>query len=217
MRSILIPLHTAVLTMIGAIVVIAPRHASSADEAPTLLRNGGFEQTDRAAAGDVSAGSAGDWYYVRQGRIETVNNAPQGRRAMIFANATPGRDAQAQQLIRFDGRIVRELDVSLSVRARQLAPGQSGEQVPQVKLVFFDERHTRLGEESLGPWLGTFSWTPQHARLTAPGQARMALVYVGLLGGTGELAVDDLRIRPARSNPSVLPARPHDTPSGGTP
>ena len=46
------------------------------------------------------------------------------------------------------------------------------------------------------------------AGVDVPPKARMALVFVGLLGGTGQASFDDLQIHPAAENPSVLPGKP---------
>jgi len=168
----------------------------------TLTRDGDFEKTNAAT------NSFGGWYFVRQASSEVDARAPRGKRVIRFRNETPGRDAQAQQLIRVDGRVVRGLNVSVWVLGDNIGPGQSSDQTARIKLVFFDEQHQPLGEQWLGPWLGTFPWKHEQGRLDVPPKARMALVFVGLLGGTGQASFDDLQIHPAAENPSVLPGKP---------
>jgi protein-L-isoaspartate(D-aspartate) O-methyltransferase len=47
----------------------------------------------------------------------------------------------------------------------------------------------------VGPWRGTFDWKLETERVKVPPAAREAIVRIGLDGATGEIAIDDLRIR----------------------
>ncbi|MBX9787726.1 MAG: hypothetical protein K2Y37_02330 [Pirellulales bacterium] len=48
---------------------------------------------------------------------------------------------------------------------------------------------------ALGPWSGTFAWKEQSKRFAVPINAREAICRVGLLGATGKLDIDGLRVR----------------------
>ena len=161
-------------------------------EALTELINGDFEQLLEA---DKLAG----WYYVRQATIEPKGPTNEAKRCIIFTNQVPGRSSQALQALGLDGRQVAEVTVELWVKARNVTPGPSDEQQAQVMLNFFDENRIPVGQQSLGPWTGSFDWQRRSARLQVPPTARVAIVALGLLGATGQLSCDQLSIHKSRS------------------
>jgi len=61
-------------------------------------------------------------------------------------------------------------------------------------IVFYDDKQNVVGDRGIGPWRGSFDWQPEHAVLRVPPKATHAIVRIGLLGGIGELSVDDLHI-----------------------
>lgn len=148
---------------------------------PNLL-NGGFETTDEK-------GNLVGWYYLRQGEV-LATGANEGQRYLQFHNNTPGRGAQILQAIGTDGRQIKSLRITLSIRASSF----SGKQMPPLELNFFDEQRGPAGVQYAGPWPATAAWSKKEARIDVPVKARLAVLAVGLFGGTGELAVDDINL-----------------------
>ena len=68
-----------------------------------------------------------------------------------------------------------------------------------MSIIFFDKDRVPIGGEILGPWHGTFGWRRDTADWHVPQQARFATVIVGLTGGVGELALDDLTLHAGAS------------------
>ena len=158
----------------------------------TELANGDFER-------ELDPGQPAGWYYVRQAKLDTSGPVPTARHCITFNNRVPGRSSQALQAIGVDGREVAELAVELWVQARSVGPGQSADQQAKVLVTFFDENRVPAGQQTLGPWDGSFDWQRRSARLKVPPTARVAIIAVGLLGATGELSCDQLAIRLASS------------------
>jgi protein-L-isoaspartate(D-aspartate) O-methyltransferase len=157
---------------------------------PRLL-NASFEAT---ADGDQLVG----WYYVRQAEIVAGTEAVDGNRCLRFQNDIPGRGAQALQAVGMDGRKIRTLDLAIWIRAADAHPGQSPQQLPRVELSFFDERQAPAGVHVVGPWHGTIAWTRKNARIEVPARARLAVVAVGMFGGTGQFTVDGMNLAVAQ-------------------
>ncbi len=162
------------------------------DPANPSIVNGGFEEL----MGDPP--SAAGWHYQRQVEVIESDEAPEGDRFARFENTTAGRGSQALQGLAVDGRRVSELELTFAVRGRDLRPGQTRTQAPLVVVTFYDENRATAGRHPVGPWRGTFSWQRERATIPVPPRAREAILHVGLLGGTGQLDLDDLRLAPAR-------------------
>jgi protein-L-isoaspartate(D-aspartate) O-methyltransferase len=157
---------------------------------PALV-NGGFEEVV-GTGGEPAA-----WYYVRQMKVVTSRNAPEGRNFAIFSNSEPGRGCRAVQGFPIDGRKVRELELSCMVRGNDIAPGRVPSMLPQFAVLFLDENRATVGQAAIGPWRGTFDWQRVSGRIKVPLHAREGIVNIGLLGATGEVAYDDVQIRPS--------------------
>lgn len=168
---------------------------------PALL-NGSFEEISK------DTGFPSGWYYLRYAKTHADPSAPDGKNVITFSNNVPGRSARALQAFAVDGRLIKSLDVSLWVKATDVRQGTSPGELPRFYIGFFDELRspTKIDAE-LGPWSGTFSWREQESKLAVPKDARMAIVWIGLLGATGEISFDHIRLAPASGNPSVLPVR----------
>jgi protein-L-isoaspartate(D-aspartate) O-methyltransferase len=151
------------------------------------IRNGGFEeQTD----GQLDA-----WYHVRQAKIEHVG-APEGKAYVTFNNAEPGRNAGILQGIGVNGLRVKSLRVTVWVKAERAQPGDQPTELPGIGLFFYDSDSRFVGRAMVGPWLGTFHWRHITAEAQVPPQAQVAILSIGLNGGTGHLSVDDVRLVP---------------------
>jgi len=155
------------------------------------LFNGGFEEL----VGETTEPRG--WHYQRQ--LSLVNSgAPEGKLAIMFSNQQRGRGAQALQGFPVDGRQVPEIEVSLWVRGKDLARGQTDDQIPVMAITFYDELRATVGRVFIGPWQGTFDWREVTVREKVPPRAREAIAHIGLFGATGELSFDDIRIRPVK-------------------
>jgi protein-L-isoaspartate(D-aspartate) O-methyltransferase len=158
------------------------------DPAHPRIENGDFEQI----SGDPPTALA--WHYQRQCQSVEDSQAPQGTRYLVFTNREPGRGSAALQGLGIDGRTVREIELSAWVRLADCKAGLAQLQLPDVAIVFYDDRRDTIGERSLGPWTGDAAWHQVSKRFSVPAQAREAIIRIGLFGGTGELALDDLRL-----------------------
>ena len=152
------------------------------------IGNGGFEDLLRDS--DVPT----SWYYGRQMTLVEAPDAPEGKRFLRLENVEKGRPAQLFQGFAVDGRVIGRLAVALEVRAESIREGHSPEELPVVGVQFFDERRTRSSRALLPVGKGTFPWKQVQGTLTVPVWAREAIALVGMLGSTGTLEADDVRI-----------------------
>lgn len=161
-----------------------------------VLVNGDFEEPSRFADRPEA------WFYLRQARVESHDEAPSGRRWLTISNDVPGRHGQALQAIGLDGRQVARLDIDLWVRTADVKQGPSIENQAMVLVTFYDEQQVTIGQAILGPWSDSMPWTRQHGKLNVPRPARLAIVAIGLLGATGEISFDDIRSTPVPVEPA---------------
>jgi len=175
------------------------------DPANPRLVNGSFEELIDAkpstgnAADAPATGLPSGWHYQRQLQVvRSPMDAPVGNYYAKFRNEYPGRPAQALQGFAIDGRKVRRLAVSLSLKAVDIRPGQNQNQLPVLAIGFYDQNRDMLGQEFMGPWRGTFDWQRETTFFTVPKQAREAIVRIDLCGATGEFWVDGVEIKPAK-------------------
>ncbi len=161
------------------------------DPAIPAIQNGDFEDV----AGDPEEPAG--WHYQRQLEVVQDPKAPSGNRYVKFVNERLGRRCQALQGFPVDGRQVRALQVSLSVRAQDIQPsGTEGQAL--VAILFYDETRALVAEEIVGPWRGTFAWRRVTQTVRVPLKAREAVIRIGLFGATGELALDAIHVAPAK-------------------
>ncbi len=172
------------------------------DGARPALIGGGFEEL--APDGHTPEG----WYYLRQGAVHEDANAPAGQRVLLFTNEVAGRDARALQAFAIDGRVVPRLDLSLWVRLRNVERGVLREDEAGAAMAFYDEQRAMIGRPiRCGHWIGSADWHEETDSVPVPGRARMAILWIGLLGATGEAAFDKVAIVPRTANRSVPPQR----------
>lgn len=182
-----------------------PKQAAARKAAanPTgLVTNGSFESTMDDT--DLPMG----WYYARQGRVVADDSLPEGKRCLTFTNTIPGREAQAQQLLRIDGQKVSLLDVTAWIRTRGVEPGQTNESRAQCLIAFYDQKHALLDEYVLCAYFGNVDWTETQGQVNVPNGTKTALIWLGLMGAVGEVSFDDVQILPIEINPSVLTPKP---------
>lgn len=152
------------------------------------IGNGGFE--DVLTDGGVPT----SWYYGRQMDLVEAPDAPEGARYLRLENAEKGRPAQLFQGFAVDGRAIGRLAITLEVRGESIREGLSAEELPALGVQFFDERRSRSSRAMLPVGKGTFPWKQVRGTLTVPVWAREAIVLIGMLGGTGRLEADAVRL-----------------------
>jgi protein-L-isoaspartate(D-aspartate) O-methyltransferase len=156
------------------------------------IHNGSFEVDNEGDGHPIG------WHYQRQMSLKT-GNAPNGQHYVTFSNSEPGRNSQMLQAIPVDGRYVSALKITVTVKADNIQRGDKGEAAAFL-VRFYDSNRGSIGtpreEESqlIGPWLGSFRWTPVSRTIPVPTKAREAIFYLGLVGAVGELSVDDIRL-----------------------
>jgi protein-L-isoaspartate(D-aspartate) O-methyltransferase len=157
---------------------------------PLQVVNGDFE----TALGED--GYVPGWYYHRQ--VEWVEDplAPNGRHYVTFRNQLPGRAAMFLQGMPLDGREIREVVVSASVKYRDIRAGASRDELPLIAIAFYDEERRDLGSGFLGPMTGEQPWHQVTKTIRVPEKAREAILRVGLFGATGEISFDAVTIKP---------------------
>lgn len=154
------------------------------------LVNTGFEELTG------TSGEPTGWYYIRQMKVVTAPDAPEGRNYVTFANSESGRGCRALQAFPIDGREVHQLDLSCMVRGKDIAVGLAPDQLPQFAILFLNENRATVDRAIIGPWRGTFEWQRMSGRIKVPVHAREAIVTIGLIGGTGEVSYDDVQLHP---------------------
>jgi len=152
------------------------------------LNNSGFEEL--LPDSDVPAA----WYYGRQFEVVEGEDAPEGRRYLRLENAQPGRPAQLFQGFPVDGRAIGRVTFTLEVRGAALGAGPGPEDFPGLVVRFFNDERTRSSRGQVGPWKDNGPWRRVEGAVTVPVWAREAILQVGLLGATGRLDVDDVRV-----------------------
>jgi protein-L-isoaspartate(D-aspartate) O-methyltransferase len=153
---------------------------------PTLV-GGGFEKESPET--HVPEG----WYYLRHAKLKLDPSAPEGKQVITFTNDTPGRSARALQALAVDGRAVSSLELSLWVRGRNIQAGHAEHEQPRLVVVFYGEDRRPVGQPaSFGDWTGTFPWREDGDSIAVPRDARMAIVWIGLHGATGEISFDGM-------------------------
>jgi protein-L-isoaspartate(D-aspartate) O-methyltransferase len=155
--------------------------------------NGSFEEL----LGDSQRASG--WHYQRQMQVvKAPADAQQGDYYARFTNEQAGRTNQALQGFAIDGRHISAIDVSLWVKGESLRYGEDRHQWPRLVITFYDENRGLAGEVGMGPYMGTFGWRKSSKRIEVPLKAREAIIRIGLLGGIGEMCVDDLQLEPVK-------------------
>ena len=168
------------------------------DGARPELRGGSFEQLSPGTQ------SPEGWYYLRHARVDQEDTAPDGRAVITFKNDVPGRSARALQAFAVDGRAISSLEFSFQVRGQEVHAGATSEQLPRLLIMFYGEDRTPLGPPTgFGGWSGTFPWREVSDSVPVPPAARMAILWIGLLGATGEASFDAITMVP-HDRPGVL-------------
>jgi protein-L-isoaspartate(D-aspartate) O-methyltransferase len=172
------------------------------DGASPRLRNGGFEQV--MEDGETPS----TWYYGRQMEVVVDPTSPEGSRHLRLNNSDAGRPARVFQGFPVDGSVAARLRIDLMVRGETIRRGVVPLEQPAVTVTFFDHSRARSATASFGGWLGTFEWREERGDLPVPPWAEEAILQIGMLGATGSLAVDDIRMVAIGRSTHVPQSRP---------
>ena len=135
------------------------------------------------------------WYYQRQVKLVSGNEAAQGDHFAQFSNETPGLSSHMLQGFAIDGRAINSLGIQAQIKLQDVRQGRTRDEIPLFAISFYDESRREVGVVSLGPFIGTHNWSPVQKIVRVPIQAREAILRVGLFGGGGEFSIDDLQLR----------------------
>lgn len=157
------------------------------DDGVPVLANGSFELV-------TDAQTPANWYYLRQAELVSDPKDAHGTRYLHLSNATPGRAAQVLQATGLDGRQFKEIELSVSVRAIEVML-PNDESFSGFDVRFYDEQRRQVGAGKFGPWRGNTPWSEYTTRFRVPVEARILMINIGLYGATGELDIDNIRLR----------------------
>jgi len=158
------------------------------DPTQPALINGSFEQLVVGTQKPVG------WHYQRGMQLKS-GDAPSGDNYITFRNEDRDREAWTLQAFAVDGRKVRQIDIALRVRGKDVWSDPGSDQWAALVVIFYDERRATLGTAMVGPWRGTFDWKMAVGRISVPPRTRDAIVRIGLLGAVGELSMDNIQLR----------------------
>ena len=91
-----------------------------------------------------------DWFYGRQMKVVTANDAPDGHNYLTFTNSVPGRWCNVCQSFAVSGSTIGQLEVSAMIRGRNIQVGQSADQLVKFWLFFTMKIGPQSAERSSG-------------------------------------------------------------------
>jgi protein-L-isoaspartate(D-aspartate) O-methyltransferase len=153
------------------------------------ITNGNFE------SGTDAEGGPNFWYYQRGVSLET-NDAPEGKHYVAYSNDEAGHLVHSNQGFAVDGRRVELLELTYWIKSDKVRAGSKPEQVPGIVITFIDPAKKIADIVRAGPFDGTTAWTEKRERIAVPRTAEYAVIMIGLNGGTGRIAFDDIQIKP---------------------
>ena len=162
------------------------------DPANPRIINGSFEIDEN------KDGLPDNFHYQRQVTISS-GGAPDGKKYVTVRNTVPGQRAQLLQGMAIDGRRVKRLRITMTVRYSRLGYGTKSYHRPGLHLHFYNGIRKRIGAASIGPFRGSRrEWRTITRVVTVSPLAREAVLQVGLNGGTGIFEIDNIKITPVR-------------------
>ncbi|MBQ6615509.1 MAG: protein-L-isoaspartate(D-aspartate) O-methyltransferase [Thermoguttaceae bacterium] len=154
---------------------------------PTL-ENGDFEKA-------VPEGNIPDvWYYQRQCTWMTGVEAPKGTHYLKMSNSIPNLNACIMQGFAVDGKKVKRLKFTYSVKGEELYMNPDTGELPRVQIVFYDERVSDIARVEGRFWKGTFDWRTERVYFDVPPKATSAIIQFGLYGSVGTLYLDNVEL-----------------------
>jgi protein-L-isoaspartate(D-aspartate) O-methyltransferase len=154
------------------------------------LENGDFEIT---TARDVLLG----WYYRRNATLVSGNEAFGGQRSLKCTAQTSHHSAHILQAFGVNGEEYHTLKMSLMVRTENISKPPKNS-FAGFKIHFYNDKRQQVGEDIRGPWHGTQDWTRKEATIEVPAKAKLAVIFVGCYGVTGDMYFDDIVIQPTQ-------------------
>ncbi len=182
---------------------------------PALV-GGDFEEINEGSNTPVG------WYYTRNVAIAPEENAPSGSSVLLFNNekvlqeqlkkekigqsvgtvmtaAQKSHELMAHSLQAFaiDGNYVKKLNLSCYIRANDLKSNDGSRMIPVVVLSFFDKERSFIGEKIIvAVPTSNFDWKIfERQDIAVPKKAKEGAIRIGILTGTGELAIDKIEIK----------------------
>ncbi len=158
------------------------------NEAVPALRHSSFESTAD------ETGTPLGWFYGRQVEVSAAFGATDGAKSAILRNSEPGRPSQIMQAFGVDGKRFSSVKLRLDAKGIDLQPGRSKLENASILVEFYGATRRPVGSKRLTPWSGTFDWEERRFTMAVPSSARLAILGIGLFGGTGTLVVDDVQL-----------------------
>lgn len=169
---------------------------ADAQDPPLIVRPGPTPHEDFETDADGDQIPDG-WYNLRDARLDRSGGFD-GPSCLTFECARRGRPARASRAFGVDGGRQRALTLSLWVRIEQVGLGERIGDDAGLILDLLDSDLRAVGRASLGPWTsGTHDdakWFYVSKRIPVPTSCRDAILSVGLLGSTGKMSIDGMRI-----------------------
>ena len=158
---------------------------------PKLI-NGSFEEVIG------SSGEPAGWYFVRQMKVVTAGDAPEGRNYATFTNPSPAAAAGRCKVFRSTAARSTNWRFPAWSAGRTWRPAWRRVKQPRLRSCSWTKtRHRRTRDPRA--MAGIVRLEADERRDQSAASARDGIVEIGLLGGTGEVSYDDVQIRPARS------------------
>ena len=185
-----------VLRALGVVASVGFGSSLAAQEGALVVRPGppALENFESDSDGD---GVPDGWYNLRDAVLEGMGGAD-GPKCLTFTNDRPGRPARASRAFGIDGRVHEALVLGVWVRSKGVLGGERVGEDAGLSLIFLDEGLNTVGRGALGPWLsrviGDDEWLYVCKRINVPATCRDVILSVGLMGATGVLSIDGMRI-----------------------
>jgi len=161
------------------------------DPARPVLFNGNFEEPL------ADNGYLPGWYYQQNLTLmkATAEDKADGTYAR-FENDTRGQPAHLLQGLALDGRVVRKIELSASMRFKDIRPGLDATEQPAVMIRFYDSLRGLIDSQIIRPRRGRTNWQEIKRVFRVPKNSREAIVSLGLFGASGTADFDNLTLSP---------------------
>ncbi len=159
------------------------------EETTPRLKHVSFEEP----LGKTSAPAG--WFYAKSAVTSNRMGATDGEAALVLTGDDSGQHAHVMQAFGIDGRVYSSLTISLDVRGANLVDGERMQEKAGAIVEFYANKRAPVGSRSFPSLQGTFDWEKKTYTVSVPRTARLAIIGLGVFGGTGTLAVDNVSIK----------------------